>query len=62
MLLPSGLVDGTGSVGSVARDVVKAEDLVDYTVEENTFDKFARRIGASFGAGVMQAMAKAGLK
>lgn len=57
-----GLVDGTGSVGSVARDVVKAEDLVDYTVEENTFDKLARRIGASFGAGVMQAMTKASLK
>ena len=57
-----GLVDGTGSVGSVARDVVKAEDLVDYTVEENTFDKFARRIGASFGAGVMQAVNGASLK
>ena len=57
-----GLVDGAGSVGSVARDVVKAEDLVDYTVEENTFDKFARRIGASFGAGVMQAISKASLK
>ena len=57
-----GLVDGTGSVGSVARDVVKAEDLVDYTVEENTFDKLARRIGASFGAGVMQAVSKASLR
>ena len=57
-----GLVDGTGSVGSVARDVVKAEDLVDYTVEENTFDKLARRIGASFGAGVMQAVNKSSWK
>ena len=57
-----GLVDGTGSVGSVARDVVKAEDLVDYTVEENAFDKLARRIGASFGAGVMQAVSKASLR
>ena len=57
-----GLVDGTGSVGSVARDVVKAEDLVDYTVEENTFDKLARRIGASFGAGVIQAVNKSSWK
>ncbi len=57
-----GLVDGTGSVGSVARDVVKAEDLVDYTIEENTFDRFARRIGASFGAGVMQAVNKSSWK
>ena len=57
-----GLVDGTGSVGSVARDVVKAEDLVDYTIEENTFDKFARRIGASFGSGLMQAVNKTSWK
>ena len=57
-----GLVDATGSVGSVARDVVKAEDLVDYTIEENTFDKFARRIGASFGAGVIQAVNKSSWK
>jgi protease-4 len=60
--IENGLVDGLGSVESVARDIVKAEDLVDYTVEENTFDKFARRIGASFGSGVMQAINRASLK
>jgi protease IV len=60
--IDNGLVDALGTVESVARDVVKAEDLVDYTVEENTFDKFARRIGASFGAGVMQAMNKTSWK
>jgi protease IV len=53
-----GLVDGLGTVDSVARDLVKAEDLVDYTVEENAFDKFAKRIGMSFGTGVMQAFNK----
>ncbi len=57
-----GLVDAAGSIGSVARDVVKAEDLVDYTIEENAFDKLARRIGASFGAGVMQAVNKSSWK
>ena len=57
-----GLVDATGSVSSVARDVIKAEDLVDYTVEENTFDKLARRIGASFGAGVVQAVNRSSWK
>ncbi len=57
-----GLVDAVGSVSTVARDVVKAEDLVDYTIEENTFDKFAKRIGASFGAGVMQAVNKSSWK
>ncbi|MEO7254278.1 MAG: S49 family peptidase, partial [Casimicrobium sp.] len=57
-----GLVDAIGSVGSVARDVVKAEDLVDYTVEENTLDKLARRMGASFGAGVVQAVNRSSWK
>jgi protease IV len=60
--IENGLVDGLGSVESVARDVAKAEDLVDYTIEENAFDKFARRLGTSFGAGVMQAVNKATFK
>ena len=58
----NGLADGLGSVDSVAREVTKAEDLIDYTVEENAFDKFARKLGTSFGAGVMQSMVKAGWK
>lgn len=57
--IENGLVDAVGSIESVARDVIKAEDLVDYTVEESAFDKFSRRLGASFGAGVMQALSKA---
>ncbi|TAG00261.1 MAG: S49 family peptidase [Betaproteobacteria bacterium] len=56
--IENGLVDAVGSIDSVARDVVKAEDLVDYSIEENAFDKFSRRLGASFGAGVMQSMSK----
>ena len=56
--IDNGLVDGLGTVSSVARDIVKAEDLVDYTVEENSLDKFAKRLGMSFGAGVMQAVNK----
>ncbi len=54
----NGLVDALGSVESVARDVVKADDLVDYTIEESAFDKFARRLGTQFGAGVMQSLNK----
>jgi len=60
--IDNGLVDGLGSVDSVARDIVKAEDLVDYTIEESAIDKFARRLGASFGAGVMQTLSKGGWK
>ena len=56
--IDNGLVDGLGTVDSVARDIVKAEDLVDYTIAENNFEKFARRVGMSFGSGVMQAVNK----
>jgi protease IV len=56
--IDNGLVDGLGTVESVARDIVKAEDLVDYTIEESALDRFAKRLGMSFGAGVMQAFNK----
>jgi protease-4 len=38
-----GLADGFGTVESVARDVIKAEDIVDYTVKENFADRLAKR-------------------
>ena len=49
-----GLADGIGSLESVARDVVKAEDIVDYTQKENIAEKFARRFGASAANAVME--------
>ena len=42
-----GLADGLGSVESVARDVVKAEDIVDYTQQESFAERLAGRLGAS---------------
>jgi protease-4 len=47
-----GLADGYGTVESVARDVIKASDIVDYTVKENFADRLAKR----FGVGVMSAL------
>ncbi len=44
-----GLADGLGTVGSVARDVIKAEDIVDFSTRPNFAAKLARRIGASAG-------------
>jgi len=41
-----GLADGYGSVDTVARDVIKAEDIVDYTRKENVAERIARRFGA----------------
>src|SRR5487761_1937741 len=40
-----GLADGYGTVESVARDVIKAEDIVDYTVKDNFADRLAKRFG-----------------
>jgi protease-4 len=42
-----GLVDEFGSASFVAREVIKAEDIVDFTFRENVFDRFARRLSAS---------------
>src|SRR5437762_13335948 len=42
-----GLTDALGSVRSVARDVVKAEDIVDFTVQENVAERVARKFGAA---------------
>jgi protease-4 len=41
-----GLADGIGSVDSVARDVFKAEKVVDYTARENIADRLAKKLGA----------------
>jgi protease IV len=47
-----GLTDALGSVRSVARDVVKAEDIVDFTVQENVAERVARKFGAAAGRSV----------
>jgi protease IV len=42
-----GLADALGSVDFVARDVVKAEEILDFTPEDDLADRFARRLGAT---------------
>ena len=42
-----GLADGYGSVESVARDVIKAESIVDYTQKSNPVERLAKRFGAA---------------
>jgi protease IV len=51
-----GLSDGFGSVDFVAREVIKAEDIVDFTQKEN----FAERVAKRFGAAMADALAKLG--
>ncbi|WP_018509441.1 S49 family peptidase [Thiobacillus thioparus] len=42
-----GLADGLGNVESVARDVIKAKDIVDFTQHEGLAERLAGRLGAS---------------
>ena len=54
-----GLADHLGSLDHIARDVVKAEDIVDYTEKENLAERLAKRFGAAIGGGAVQAMRSA---
>jgi protease-4 len=51
-----GLADEMGSLGSVARDVVGAEDVIDYTRRENVAERLAKRFGAAVGQGAVMAL------
>ena len=42
-----GLIDGFGSRGQVAREVIKIDRVIDYTHEETVLDRFAKKFGAS---------------
>jgi protease-4 len=53
-----GLADALGSLDYVAREVINAEDIVDFTQKENLAEKFARRFGAGVAAGVLEFAAK----
>jgi protease-4 len=50
-----GLADQLGNLDYVAREVVKAEDVVDFTPRENVAEKLAKRFGAAMGEGAMRA-------
>lgn len=51
-----GLADKIGSLDFVAREVVKAEEVIDYTPRENVAERLAKRFGASIGEGAIKAL------
>jgi len=53
-----GLTDALGTVNSVARDVIKAEDVVDFTQQETLADRVARKFGASMGSTLASSIGK----
>jgi len=50
--LALGLIDGLGSPGYVAREVIKAEDIVDYSIKPSAIESFTKNLGISIGQGV----------
>ncbi|MFM0468178.1 S49 family peptidase [Paraburkholderia strydomiana] len=55
-----GLADGFGDANFVAREIIKAPEIVDYTVKESITDRVARKFGAAVGNGAVHAMALGG--
>ena len=51
-----GLADSLGSLDGVAREVVKAPDVIDYTQRENVAERLVKRFGAAMGEGAWRAM------
>ena len=57
-----GLADALGSTEFVARDVIKQEDIVDFTHQETFADRFAKRLGASIAKHIGFDVEASGLK
>ncbi|HWH81331.1 MAG TPA: S49 family peptidase, partial [Burkholderiaceae bacterium] len=54
--LEMGLADHLGNLDHVAREVVKAEEVVDYTPKSNVAERLAKKFGAAIGAGAVKAL------
>lgn len=57
-----GLADELGSVDYVAREVIKAEDIRDYTMRASLTERFAKQFGADMAEGVMNVLSKVGIR
>src|SRR5688500_15960624 len=57
-----GLADGFGSLEYVAREVIKAEEIRDYTISEGIAEKFARRFGASLSTAFVETLLRSSIR
>ena len=55
-----GLADQLGNLDYVAREVVKAEDIIDYTRRDNVAERLVKRFGAAVGVGAVKSLSVAG--
>ena len=51
-----GLADKLGTLEYVAREIVKTDDIIDYTRRDNVAERLAKKFGAAVGEGAMKAM------
>ncbi len=51
-----GLADHLGNLDYVAREVVKAEDVIDYTRRDNVAERLAKKFGAAMGETAVRAL------
>ena len=51
-----GLADHLGNLDFVAREVIKAEDVIDYTPHDNVAERLAKRFGAAMGEGAVKSL------
>jgi len=56
-----GLADALGGLDYVAREVIKAEEIVDYTQKDNVAEKLARRFGAGAMGSLLDFAVRSGL-
>lgn len=56
-----GLADALGSVDSVAREVIQAEKVLDYSVKDNIAERFAKRLSAGAVQGFWKGFSESAL-
>ena len=54
-----GLADKLGNLDYVAREIVKVEEVIDYTRRDNVAERLAKKFGAAIGGGAVQTMRSA---
>ena len=54
--LKLGLADHLGNLDFVAREIIKAEEIIDYTPRDNVAERLAKRFGAAVGEGAVKTL------
>ncbi len=60
--IPLGLIDGLGSASFVAREIVKAPHLVDFTNKDDNLTKFMKKLGVETGTKLIESISEVKLQ